>query len=208
MSLNLSTGSMKAPLAVRKDDLYETPACAVRALLAVEPVPLTVWEPACGPGAIVRVLRASGRAVIATDLVDWGCPDSASGRDFLMEREAPQGVPAIISNPPFKLAEEFCEHAIDLAPEVYMLMRCAFLEGLRWYGRDQNKRGRGLGDHLSRVWVFAPRLPFMHRHGYDGPKNSNSGMPFAWFVFQRNAARFQAAQIRWLNPRDYEEKTQ
>lgn len=202
--LDLATGNRMASLAERGDDLYETPPCAVRALLAVEPVPLTVWEPACGPGAIVSVLRNSGRAVIATDLVDWGCPYSEARRDFLLEREAPYGVPAIVTNPPFKLAEEFAAHAVSLVPEVYLLMRCAFLEGLRLYRPDQHKAGRGLSDHLARVWVFAPRLPFMHRHGYDGPKNSNSGMAFAWFVFQRNAARFQAAQVRWLNPRDYE----
>ena len=202
--LDLATGNRMASFAERGDDLYETPPCAVRALLSVEPVPLCVWEPACGPGSIVKVLRDSGRAVVATDLVDWGCQDSTPRRDFLMEQKAPDGIPAIVTNPPFKLAEEFTAHAIDLVPEVYLLMRCAFLEGLRWYRPDQNKRGRGLSDHLSRVWVFAPRLPFMHRHGYEGQKQENSGMAFAWFVFQRNAARFQAAQVRWLNPRDYE----
>jgi hypothetical protein len=145
----------------------------------------------------VSILRDTGRAVIATDLNDWGCADSKSGIDFLMEREAPAGVPAIVTNPPFKLAEEFVEHAIKLAPEVYMLMRLAFLEGLRW-------RTKGFADHLARVWVFAPRLPFMHRHGYDGPKNSNSGMPFAWFVFHRNWRRFNMASIDWISPRDYE----
>jgi hypothetical protein len=194
MSLNLSTGSARAAFSERGDDLYETPACAVHALLAVEPVPSICWEPACGPGAIVSILRDSGRKVIATDLVDWGCSDAESGIDFLMERKAP--TTAIVTNPPFKLAEEFVEHAINLAPEVYMLMRLAFLEGMRW-------RTKGFEKHLARVWVFAPRLPFMHRHGYEGPKNSNSGMPFAWFVFHRNAAKFNAAQVRWLNPRDY-----
>jgi hypothetical protein len=169
MSLDLATGSVRAALSERGDDLYETPACAVHALLAVEPVPLTVWEPACGPGAIVSILRASGRAVVATDLVAWGCPDSESGVDFLMECNAPDGVPAIVTNPPFKLADEFAAHAL-----------------------------------LVRVWMFAPRLPFMHRHGYEGKKNSNSGMPFAWFVFHRDAAKDQAAQVRWINPRDYE----
>ena len=54
--------SQKARLAERRDDLYETPECATRALLAVESLPQgTVWEPACGPGAIVRVLRDAGR---------------------------------------------------------------------------------------------------------------------------------------------------
>jgi hypothetical protein len=204
VSLNLATGSAKAALSERGNDLYETPSCAVHALLAVEPVPLTVWEPACGPGAIVSILRASGRAVVATDLVNWGCPDSESGVDFLMEHKAPAGTPAIVTNPPFKLADEFASHAIDLAPEVYMLLRGAFLEGMRWYRPGENKRGLGLRDHLVRVWMFAPRLPFMHRHGFEGKRNSNSGMPFAWFVFHREAAKHQAAQVRWINPRDYE----
>jgi hypothetical protein len=188
VSLNLATGSAKAALSERGDDLYETPACAVHALLAVEPVPLTVWEPACGPGAIVSILRTSGRAVV----------------DFLMECKAPGGVPAIVTNPPFKLADEFASHALGLVPEVYLLLRGAFLEGMRWYRPEESKRGLGLRDHLVRVWMFAPRLPFMHRHGHEGKKNSNSGMPFAWFVFHRDAAKNQAAQVRWINPRDYE----
>lgn len=192
MSVSLQTGSgtVSAPLAIRGNDLYETPPCAVRALLKVEPIPLTVWEPACGPGAIVRELRASGRAVVASDLVDYGLEDSRSRIDFLMEREAPPGVPAIVTNPPFKNAEAFAAKARDLVPEVYMLMRLAFLEGLRW-------NERGLAKDLARVWVFAPRLPFMHRDGYDGPKNSNSGMPFAWFVWRRGHEG--EAKISWLN---------
>ena len=35
-------------------------------------------------------------------------------RDFLMERKAPDGSQAIITNPPFKLAGEFVEHALNL----------------------------------------------------------------------------------------------
>lgn len=190
--LNMNTGNRVHNIKDRKDDLYESPEVAVRALLKAECIPLTCWEPACGPGAIVRVLRASGRAVIATDLVDYGCPDSESRRDFLMERKAPDGVPAIVTNPPFKLAEEFVEHAIKLVPEVYMLMRVAFLEGLRWE--------RALKPHLARVHVFAPRLPMMHRAGWDGPVNSNSGIAFAWFAFQRDWARKGGKPtIEWIN---------
>jgi len=156
-ALNMATGNRVHSISERGDDLYQTPPEAVRALLSVEPVPLTVWEPACGPGAIVHELRASGRAVIATDLVDYGLEGSEARRDFLMETKAPDGVPAIVTNPPFKLADQFAEHAIGLVPEVYMLLRVAFLEGLRWY-EDGHHNARGLGRHLSRVWVFAPRL--------------------------------------------------
>lgn len=196
---NMATGNRVHGLAVRKDDLYQTPPEAVRALLSVEPVPLTVWEPCCGPGAIVKELRASGRAVVATDLVDYGCEDSEARRDFLMEQSAPKGVPAIVTNPPFKLADEFVAHAITLVPEVYMLMRVAFLEGLRWYDHGHSNC-KGLGRHLSRVWVFAPRLDMMHRADWTGPK-ANSGMAFAWFVFMRDSRKIRGqARHRMAEP--------
>jgi len=193
MSVSLDTGSgtVKSSLAIRKDDFYATPPQAVHALLKAEIIPLTVWEPACGDGAIVNILRDTGRACVATDLVDRGCPDSQSGIDFLMERSAPAGVPCIVTNPPFKLANEFAAHARDLAPYVCLLLRLAFLEGLRWE--------RGLAKHLARVHVFAPRLPFMHRHDFDGPRNSSSGMPFAWFVWDH--AHEGPAEISWINYR-------
>lgn len=188
--LDMSTGNRVHSIKDRKDDLYQTPTAAVRVLLKVECIPLCVWEPCCGPGAIVQELRATGRAVIAHDLVDWGCPDSETRRDFLMEREA--AAPCIVTNPPFKLAEEFVEHAIELCPEVYMLLRVAFLEGLRWE--------RALKPHLARVHVFAPRLPMMHREGWDGPVNSNSGMAFGWFAFQRGwAQKGGQPTINWVN---------
>jgi hypothetical protein len=194
--LDMASGNRAHAIKARGDDLYETPPIAVRELLRVESVPQAVWEPACGPGSIVRELRASGRTVIATDLVDYGCDGSEARRDFLMERAAPQGVSGIVTNPPFKLAEKFAAHAITLVPEVHMLLRLAFLEGLRWQ--------RGLGQHLSRVWVFAPRLPFMHRHGWGGPVNSNSGMAFAWFVFRHGCGD---ASVRWLNWKESERGT-
>lgn len=175
---DLSTGNKRAPLSQRGCDLYETPPEALQALLRVEPVPLTVWECACGPGAIVRTLRDSGRAVVATDLNDWGCPDSQSGVDFLMEREAPAGIGAILTNPPYSLAGQFVRKARELSPITIMLLRLAFLEST---GRSDILDA---GD-LARVYVFRNRLPMMHRHNWAGPKAS-SALPFAWFVWDRN----------------------
>jgi hypothetical protein len=189
--LDMSTGNRVHAISDRKDDLYETPAVAVHALLSVERLIGPIWEPACGPGAIVRELRTAGHKVIASDLVDYGCPDSESRRDFLMERTMPDGARCIVTNPPFKLAEEFVRHALSLCPHVYMLLRVAFLEGLRWES--------GFDQHLARVYVFAPRLPFMHRAGYDGPKNSNSGMAFGWFVF---GPTLEAPTVSWINWRE------
>lgn len=191
MTLSLATGSLKAPLKVRKDDLYETPEVATHALLKCENLPHRVWEPACGRGAIVRVLTAAGHEVHATDLVDYGFPGAFAGRDFLLELAAPVGHECIVTNPPFKLASEFVERAIQLCPRVYILARLALLESTR--------RNTILdGGHLARVHVFRKRLPFMHRDGYEGPKNSNSGMAFAWFVWDRaHVGPTQLHRISW-----------
>jgi hypothetical protein len=170
-------GNTRAALVDRKDDLYETPDVAVHALLRIERLPHHIWEPACGPGRIVNVLRGSGHTVWATDLVDYECPDSESGVDFLMERQARIDVEAIVTNPPFKLAGEFVAHALTLCPRVVMLLRLAFLESVR--------RSPILDSgHLARVHVFRKRLPMMHRDGWEGRK-ANSGMAFAWFAWDK-----------------------
>jgi hypothetical protein len=159
------------PLSERGHDLYETPAVAVEALLRVERIPHVVWEPCAGPGAIARVLRDRGHMVFTSDLVDYGGLDFV--RDFLDVTEAPAN--CIVTNPPFKLAEEFVEHALQLCPMVVMLLRLAFLESERRCGILEN---RG----LARVHVFRKRLPMMHRAGWEGRK-ANSGMAFGWFTW-------------------------
>jgi hypothetical protein len=181
-------------LAARGDDCYETPPEAVHALLRVEQIPPVVLEPCCGPGAIVRELRATGRTVIATDLVDYGCPDSQSGIDFLMEWHAPPGVEVVVTNFPYKLADEMVAHALKLVPRVIVLARIMFLESER--------RSAILDGPLARVHVFRRRLPMMHRRGWDGPK-SGSQVPYAWFAFERGH------RGPWIGDRiDFEAATQ
>jgi hypothetical protein len=172
-------GTGRAPLAERGNDLYQTPPEAVHALLRTEPLPKerVIWEPACGPGSIVRVLRRADYRVYATDLVNYGCPDSESGVDFLMERLPPFPIGAVVTNAPFKIGGEFVAHALALGiPKVVMLFRLAFLESAC---RDSILDG-GL---LARVYPFSNRLPMMHRDGWQGPK-ARSAIAFAWFVWE------------------------
>jgi len=164
-------------LAERKDDLYETPAVATLALLRVERLPHRLWEPAAGRGAIVKVLRSAGHEVLASDLVDYGEPSHFSRRDFLFEK-LPDGCEAIVTNPPFKLAQQFVAHALDLCPFVVMLLRLAFLESER---RTDILEHRG----LARVHIFRRRLPMMHRDGWTGKRVEAGGIAFAWFVWDR-----------------------
>jgi hypothetical protein len=169
------TGVKMHPYAERAADLYETPAEAVIALLKVESFTGPIWECAAGRGATVRALRAAGHTVVGTDLVDYGCPDSRGGVDFLKAQCAPDDVQTVITNPPYQRAGEFVRHALTLVPHVVMLVRLAFLESQR--RSDILDDGR-----LARVYVFTNRLPMMHRDGWEGPKATNS-MAFAWMVW-------------------------
>ncbi len=170
----------RATLKERGDDLYETPPEAVRALLTHEPMPESVWEPACGPGSIVRVLRSAGHRVYATDLVDYGLDDAEHGVDFLMERAPGFCIDAIVTNPPFKLADQFVAHALTLSvPKVAMLLRLTFIESA--------KRAAILDcGLLARVLVFRNRLPMMHRagRGTQVAKSNSNAIAYAWFVWE------------------------
>jgi hypothetical protein len=182
--LDHSCQVQRHPLAERGDDLYETPPVAVEALLRVEKIPHRVWEPCCGQGNIVRVLRRHGHHVLATDLVDYGA--GKSGIDFLMEYRLPPGVEAIVTNPPFKLAAEFVAKALDLCPRVVMLLRLAFLEAGSGRTKTAALRRYVLDEHPpARIHIFRRRLPMMHRAEWAGRK-ANSGMAFCWICWQRD----------------------
>ncbi len=195
MSLSLNDQPGKEALAIRKDDLYETPEPATRVLLKAESLPHSIWEPAAGRGAIVRVLRAAGHRVLASDLVDYKEPSHFVGRDFLMER-LPQGCEAIVTNPPFKLADQFVRHALELSPIVIMLLRLAYLE-------SERRRDILEHSHLARVHVFRNRLPMMHRDGYSRTsRQGSSAIPFAWFVW--DASHVGPTELRRIS---WESKT-
>jgi hypothetical protein len=173
----LNTGqSGSHSLADRGLDLYETPAFAVTPLLRAENLPHGIWEPAAGPGAIVRVLRDHGHAVVASDVFDYGGLDFVA--DFLKVTQVPTGCGCIFTNPPFNIINEFIAHALDLVPLVVILARLALLES---EARTEILERRG----LARIHAFRQRLPGMHRSNWTGNKVSPS-IAFAWFVWDRN----------------------
>lgn len=171
--------SARHTLKARRDDLYETPPAATRALLRTVELPPIVWEPAAGRGAIVRELKVAGIQVIATDLVayDGADPEITTAIDFLMERRAPDGCSScIVTNPPYKLADAFIRHGLDLVDDVFKLLRLLALEGAG--------RADIVDRHLHAVWAGIERLPMMHREGWGGPRTRSSGLPYAWYHFR------------------------
>jgi hypothetical protein len=190
---------IRHPDSDRGNDLYETPEVATLALLRAERLPRTIWEPACGRGAIVRVLRNAGHRVIATDLIDYHSPDQDhAGRDFLIERRAPDGVEMIVTNSPFKLAAQFAAHGLSPCPRMALLLRLSFLEG----GNEKTKAGQARllaldCGHLARVLIFIERLPMMHRDGWAGNRVSNP-TAFAWYVWERGCTgKPEIHRISW-----------
>lgn len=177
----MNQGAAKHALRYRANDLYETPVictvAACRAGVFSGLIGKTIWEPAAGRGAMVRVLRSHGIYCIATDLVAY--PDADLGiqsqRDFLMEYTAPKNVAAIITNPPFKNADAFVRHGLSLGLRVIVLLRAMAIEGA---GRADLIDG-----HLTDYWIGIDRPPAMHRDGWQGNKLTNSGAPFAWYDF-------------------------
>ncbi len=117
-------------------DFYPTPPEGTRALLSVERFDGPIWEPACGDGAIAKVLTDAGYRVVATDLIDRGYGEA--GVNFLAET-TPRAK-NIITNPPYGrgLADGFVLHALRLTREtggsVAMLVNLASLAHPRRHG--------------------------------------------------------------------------
>jgi hypothetical protein len=168
---------IRHPDSERGYDLYETPEVVTLALLAVEPLPPRILEPACGRGAISKVLRGAGHTVLENDIVDYG-QGQDSVQNFLDLRSAQVGeIDAVVTNPPYRLAQHFVRHALTLCPRVFMLLRLTFLE-------SERRRDVLDGAGLIRVHVFRNRLPMMHRDGWAGNRASNA-VAFAWYVWQQ-----------------------
>jgi hypothetical protein len=146
-------------------------------LLAVETFSREIWEPACGDGAISKVLEEAGHEVLSTDLVDRGYGDG--GLDFVKERHL--ALPTIITNPPFKLAEQFVIHALDLgAVKMAFLLRLAWLEG-------EGRRRRIFSQRPpARIWVLSSR-PTLWNGDDPGARTTGGAISYAWFIWDRDA---------------------
>ena len=167
----------------QKDDFYPTPPEGTRALLSVETFTGPIWEPACGAGHLSKELEAAGYDVVSTDLVDRGYGEA--GVDFLMEWQG--RAPNIVTNPPFKLAEQFVERALALATgKICMLARIQFLEGAQRRTLFQKNPPR-------RVWVFSKRLTMTAN---DTAEAKGGMLTFAWFVWESGYAG--SPELGWL----------
>ena len=170
----------------QKDDFYPTPPYATEALMSVEQFDEHVWEPACGDGAISKVLVDAGHIVSSTDLNDFGY--GTPGIDYLMERRPLANT--IITNPPYKLAGKFISHAIDLGVGKHAwLLRLAFLEGKRRYRDLYSKHPP------AAVYVFSERLTII-RGDHDAAWYGTGKTAYAWLVWRKDWSG--TPQLGWI----------
>jgi methylase of polypeptide subunit release factors len=135
-------------------DAYQTPDWVTEALLPHLPIyaPAKVLEPAAGEGQMAAVLRRHGFEVAASDINT--------------------GAAAVITNPPYGMAEQFIAHALDLMEPnglVAMLLRVDY---------DSAETRRYLFDApFAKKVVLTKRIRWI--------KNSTGSPSFnhAWFVW-------------------------
>jgi hypothetical protein len=154
-------------------DYYPTPPPMTKALLPVETFNGDIWEPACGDGSMSKVLEAHGYNVISTDIEPR---DYGTQLDFFFASSLL--APNIVTNPPYKLLNEFIERAALFQPEKLALL--SKLNALETQERSYILERT----HLTRVWVFRARHS-IYRGGIV-PEEDNGGMiAFCWLVWQR-----------------------
>ncbi len=166
-------------------DFFPTPAWATHALVENERFEGTIWECACGDGAMARVLEEAGYKVRATDL--YGRGHGETGVDFL---KSTRKVDNIVTNPPYNVAEAFVAQGLKLARNKFaLLLRLAFLEGA-------NRANTIFLKHPpARVWIFSERITFYMK----GAERAGSGTTaYAWFVWDKHAKG--PTELKWFKP--------
>lgn len=145
-----------------------------------------IWEPACGSGHLSkRMEELIGYPVHSTDLYDRGY--GKSGVDFF--RQDVVCADAIVTNPPYRYAKEFVEHAIELdVRKVAMFLKLTFLEG--------QARRKLFEKHPPRyVFVFSKRIQVAINGDPEMFKKSSAAC-YAWFVWEKGYGG--APSIGWI----------
>ena len=173
------------------DDHYNTPRIASVPFVRAAAIPDLVWEPACGEGALSAVLEEHGHQVISTTLTDRGYGEVL--QDFLLTDTL--RAPAIVTNPPFSLVDDFVEHGLSLGAEYLAIFtRTKFLEGAARYGRIHSQR------RFSVMYQFIERIKFFAGDTAVADQPGWNTEAFAWFVWIKGWRREPV--VRWLNRGD------
>jgi hypothetical protein len=173
-------------------DDFPTPPWATRGLLEhiIKKDDLetqTCLEPACGAGHMAKVLKEYFGAVTSSDAYDYGYGDV---EDFLTSRYAPDSFDWVITNPPFRLAEEFVIRSLEIARRgIAILARSVFLESVgRYKGIFRDAPPTAFAQFVERVPMVRGRL--------DSKATTATG--YAWLVWHKGQTG--EPRLMWVPP--------
>ena len=169
------------------EDYYATEPAATEWLVKLEEFAPIILEPSCGEGHISEVLKKAGYNVTSRDIVDRGYGEVA---DFLAIDNM-EWAGDIVTNPPYKYAQEFVEKALQIIPEgrkVAMFLKLTFLEG-------KQRKHLFRTNPPCRIWVSSSRL----KCAMNGDFNSigSSATAYAWYIWQKGYKGDTI--IKWFN---------
>ena len=174
-------------------DDFPTPPWATRALIEHvlddkgALVTLSCLEPACGEGHMAKVLKEYFGEVRCSDAHEYGY---GLVRDFLTQPYETNACDWVITNPPFRLAEEFLLRALNVARKgVAILARTVFLESIGRY------KAIFLETPPGKFAQFSERVP-MVKGRLDSKASTATG--YAWFVWEKEL--LGAPRLMWVPP--------
>lgn len=178
------------------EDYYATEPKALEMLLELEDFNHNIWECACGEGHLSNVLKQAGFDVRNTDIIDRGY-DVTEVKDFLAitKEDIKDDVPRdIITNPPYKYAAEFVEHALDISEEgtkVAMFLKLTFLE-------SKNRKKLFEKYPPKTVWVSSSRLQCAKNGDFETyGKGVGTAVAYCWFIWEKGYKGEPV--IKWFN---------
>ena len=192
VAMTSSTGTF--PRAV--DDFYATVDAhwLVPALLLSYPLTGAIWEPSAGSGHLARELVARGFRVVATELIERATikdsPRITFGRDFFKFTAPPEGVQAIVMNPPYDDSAAHCHHAIRMA-SIYGGKVCALM-------RNEASSASSRAHLFANSPWFDCKIELLKRpYWVEGPRLAQPRHNFAWFCWDTAKPRGRAPTIKW-----------
>ena len=188
--LRMTGSSAHATEQRQEEDFYATDPIAMRLLLEEEDFNQRIWEPACGQGHLSKELEREAYDVFSSDIINRGY-----GRqfDFLKSKQHFNSFQGdIITNPPYKLAQEFIEMSLDLIPEGFrcaMFLRLQFLEGK---GRKEFFKN----NPPEKIYISSSRILCAKNGEFEKYKKS-SVTAYAWFIWKKGYKGDTI--IKWFN---------
>ena len=178
------------------DDFYATPPVATKVLIKYldDNYPMakldTFWEPACGKGHISDIFIDAGYKVISTDLIDRGYGCCGNEYNFLNDENTSTNC-HIVTNPPYKYAQQFVEKAMDVMENgtlCCMLLKLTFLEGTKRYEMFKKYPPK-------HIIVFANRINCAHSGDFEKTPEYGGSIAYAWYIWEKGYS--DSPKIEW-----------